>query len=267
MGVLFYLVIPTVSKRLFDAIKCRAFADDDKEKTSVSYLIMDMKIQCDRDIGIYGSILGIFWAMFVIWIVLTPISFLMVLRKVHEAVKSMRITPLADSCRFLWQDYHPSMIYWDIIDTWRKIFLTGCIMLIDIEEGSNKILRLVLANIVSVLYFGILLIFRPYRNDDDYYIAFVSKFLLICCFSLGIVLKLCNGQDKNQGGGDNNICTRFIGLSLDSYKASILVILLSFGMLLTTIGLVVVLAVKTIKTPTVRVKSSGYPPNLELPEH
>ena len=265
--IIFYLVIPTVSIRIFDAIKCRAF-DDDDEGASVSYLLNDMEIQCNDDDSIYGSILGIFWVLFVIWIVLTPLGFLVLLTTVHEAVRSMKISSLADSCRFLWQDYDSSMIFWDVIDTWRKIFLTGCIMLIDTQEGSNKLLRLVIANIVSLLYFGILLAFHPYKNDDNYYVAFLSNFLLICCFSLGIILKLCDEDHNGEEDGIDKIpfCSRYIGLSLDSYNASILVIVLAFSMFITTTGMVVVLAVRRVRAPTVRVVSTGYAPNLELPE-
>jgi hypothetical protein len=86
------------------------------------------------------------------------------------------------------------MLFWDLLDTMQKISLVGFIILIDFDEGSNKLLCLVLAIIISILYFGILLAYHPYKQHDDYDLAFVSNFLLICCFTLGIVLKLCDAE-------------------------------------------------------------------------
>eukprot|EP00551_Chaetoceros_affinis_P006644 CAMPEP_0203669898 /NCGR_PEP_ID=MMETSP0090-20130426/6135_1 /ASSEMBLY_ACC=CAM_ASM_001088 /TAXON_ID=426623 /ORGANISM="Chaetoceros affinis, Strain CCMP159" /LENGTH=78 /DNA_ID=CAMNT_0050534657 /DNA_START=92 /DNA_END=325 /DNA_ORIENTATION=+ len=78
-----------------------------------------MGIQCDRkENGTYGNILVLFWVLFTVWIILTPLIFLSLLTYIHPSVQSKSITSLADSCRFLWQDYDPSMIYWDVIDTW-----------------------------------------------------------------------------------------------------------------------------------------------------
>ena len=62
---------------------------------------------------------------------------------------------LNDSCfdfRFLWADYTVDCLYWDVIEVTRKIFLSGFIMFVDAEEGSNKVLRLV-RNSFSALFF------------------------------------------------------------------------------------------------------------------
>ena len=65
----------------------------------------------------------------------------------------------------------------------------------------------------------------------------------------------------------NATCDRFIGLSLNSDKASMAVLLLALCMLSITIFLVVVLAVNKIRAPTVKMVSTGHAPRLELPDH
>jgi hypothetical protein len=274
--ILFYFALPTISQHIFSAIKCRAFQTNDNPLDFVSYLLVDMSIECDskKKDSAYSSILMIFWVFFANWIVLIPLGFLVLLYYISESIHSKSISFLADSCRFLWQDYEPSMWYWDVVDTWRKIFLTGAIMLIDPEEGSNKMFRLVIANIVSTLYLSIFLIFCPYRQSQNYYLGLVSNFLLISSFSLGIILKLCDSEDYDEGdsvggeidGDDNGTCHKFIGFSLNSRKASIVVLVLAMGMLLSTIGLVIILAVNKVVAPVVQMVSSGSFPNLELPE-
>ncbi len=262
--ILFYFVIPTVSTNIFDEIKCRAFDDDDLG-SSVSYLLIDMDIKCDTKDTNYSKISAVFWVFFVVWIILTPLGFVALLAYIKPSVQSMRITPLAKSIRFLWQDYDPSMLYWDVIDTLRKIVLTGAIMFIDTKEGSNKLLRLVIAGVVSVVYFGVLLAFHPYKRRDDYNLAFLSNLILIFCFLLGIVLKLCGEADKHD---DDKIsfCTRFIGDSFDFYRASLLVVILTVTMLLATISLVAINAMRNTTESIVRMVSTRYSPNLELPE-
>jgi hypothetical protein len=91
-------------------------------------------------------------------------------------------------------------------------------------------------------------------------------FFLICCFSLGTVLKLCI-DETDDDDNVNATCDRSVGLSLDSDKASIAVLLLAMGMLITTICLVFVLAVSKSRAPIVRMASSGHVPDLELPDH
>jgi hypothetical protein len=271
--IVMYFALPVVSQHIFDAIKCRAFQINDNAPSPdfQSHLLMNMSIICNtQKDNNYGGILVIFWSLFTVWILLIPLAFVVLLKSIGPSVRSKSITFMADACRFLWQDYDASMWFWDIVDTYRKIFLTGVIILIDKQEGSNDMLRLLVAIVVSILYVGTLLAYHPYKRSDDYNLAFLSNFLMICCFVLGIILKLCTDDDDDQDGNtsqNNGTCNQFIGLSLDSYKASILVVILSLGMLLLTVSSIIILAINKITAPTVRMVSSGYAPDLELPEH
>ncbi len=74
--ILLYFVIPTVTNSIFDAIKCRAFDDDDLLGSSVSYLLIDMEIKCDTNEDTnYCKISAVFWVFFVVWVILTPLGF------------------------------------------------------------------------------------------------------------------------------------------------------------------------------------------------
>jgi hypothetical protein len=264
--VILYFALPLVSERIFDAVKCRAFNVDNQEPPgSVSYLLMDFTVQCSSNEDDYRSILSTFWMLLSIWIVAVPISFFVLLKYVSPSIESGSITFLADACRFLWHDYNPSIWFWDIIDTLRKIFLTGIIIFIDIENGSNKILRLVVAIVASLLYICILLAFRPYKRNDDYYLALVSNFLIICCFAVGIILKHCSEEASADTDNEQDLCKRFIGRSFDSYTASLMVACLTLGMAIISILSIFILAVRNILTPTVQIISTRNAPHLELP--
>lgn len=75
------------------------------------------------------------------------------------------------------------------------------------------------------------------------------------CFALGVLLHNCGSDDVNEG-----VCYLFFGS--DSYKVSIVVTSLAFDMLLIAMCS---LLNQVYFAPIVRLKSIGYPPNLEMP--
>ena len=194
--VFIYIVLPGVSRAIFDAWKCKSFVTNDGEGSTRSYLLSDLTMRCsETDSSEYVGVKRLFWVFFVLWPLVIPLLMLGLLWKVRTLVRTKRITPLAEACSFLWRDYNGSMMYWEIIDLYRKIFLTGFILFIDPEDGSNRILRLLMASVISFIYFGVLLRARPYKRSIDLDLAFISNILLLCCFTLGIILQFCQ-DDK-----------------------------------------------------------------------
>lgn len=256
--VVFYYALPIVSRSIFDAKKCRAFQENEEEDFK-SYLLADMSIECSESSDTdYGEILGLFWFFFVLWPILIPFIFLLLLKKVKKSVQESRPSSLAIACRFLWEDYNESMMFWDIVDSMRKNSLTCFVMFFDPEEGSNKLFRLVLASMISSIYLGFLAIARPYKHNDDFYLAFLSNVVLICCFIMSIILQLCNK--------DKETCNELVGMSLNDFSASVVVVLLAIGTIIVTIASLVKVAFNTISAQSVRVISTGWAPVVEMPK-
>ena len=67
----------------------------------------------------------------------------------------------------------------------RKLFLSALILFVDTEQGSSRILRLVIAVVVSNMYLCILAVARPFKRLDDMYLACVANLLLTCSFISG----------------------------------------------------------------------------------
>ena len=142
------------------------------------------------------------------------------------------------------------MMFWDIIDMTRKIFLTGVIACIDMKS-TTEILRLIAAGIISLIYLVFLTMSRPYKRAEDQYLAVISNVMLICCFFMGVVLNIC----------DDGNCMDTIGLG--SYAASVIVIILTLVTLVLTVCSVTALVYVTISHPILTLKS-GEKPNLIL---
>ena len=119
-----------------------------------------------------------------------PLGFLALLLRARKPVASQRAAPLSRATSFLWRDYSASFLFWEVLDLLRKIFLTSMVLFIDQEYGSRKLLRTVVAAIVSATFLTLLALARPYRRSDDLYLACVANLLLTCCFASGVVIQV-----------------------------------------------------------------------------
>lgn len=224
-----YFTLPTISRALFhDGLTCKSFRiRDSGDVLDWRFLLADMNIRCDSGNDEYYKLQIIFWTAFSVWVVLIPSVFLRLLSKIGHSVRKGSPTKLAQACRFLWDDYKESMMIWEVLDIFRRIFLIGLIMIIDRHlEGSDKTLRLSIAAVFSTSYNVILTIARPYKRTEDLYLAVTSNALLIMCFVLGISLHLCGSGVDAEADEINGSCTKFVGLNMDSYTASVFVVVL-----------------------------------------
>ena len=259
--VVFYFTVPYVSRDIFDARRCRAFRTIDAAEDGYKrYLLFALEVECDvNEDEEYKRLMAWFWTFFVLWPCLVPVVFLVLLAVVKRSVKESRPTALAKSCRFLWEDFDETSsiaLYWDVIDTFRKIFLNGLINFVDEQQGFSKVLRLSVACAVSTMYLAFLVIVQPYKRKEDLYFSTISSFLLVIVFGLGDVLHIC-GKDKVK-------CTDLVG-GLDANTAAIAIGILVVAMIGITIWF---MCSRKYRAPIVRLKSTKNLPNLEmLPSH
>ena len=193
---IFYLVLPSVSRSIFSARLCESFRYDDATGQRISFLLADPSLTCDAGPTWDDETSGLapyFWAFFALWPVLVPLGFLALLLRVRKPVAAQRATPLSRATSFLWRDYSASFLFWEVLDLVRKIFLTSMVLFIDQEYGSRKLLRTVVAAIVSALFLTTLALARPYRRSDDLCLACVANLLLTCCFASGVVVQVRAG--------------------------------------------------------------------------
>jgi hypothetical protein len=97
---------------------------------------------------------------------------------------------------------------------------------------------------------------RPYKQSSDFYLALMSNSALVCCFGLGLILYHCNEDNEDS-------CQEFVGMGLDSYSTTLVVVMMTiFVVLITLLSLVMIIAINIIKKPKMRVSNEA--PNLEL---
>mmetsp|Transcript_15167 Transcript_15167/g.45702 ORF Transcript_15167/g.45702 Transcript_15167/m.45702 type:complete len:518 (-) Transcript_15167:419-1972(-) len=127
------------------------------------------------------------------------------------------------------------------------------VLFIDQEYGSRKLLRTVVAGIVSAMFLTILALARPYRRSDDLYLACVANLLLTCCFASGVVIQLCDSTLYE------GMCYTLVGYKT-SRSATTFVVVLTAVMLAVSLAVILVSAVSAARAKTMRVASSKREP-------
>jgi hypothetical protein len=183
--IIFYLTLPVVSRNIFLSRQCESFGYDDVANENRGYLIADLDVRCNSADPEYEALNSFFWSFFVLWPVLVPLFFLGLVLLVRRAVMDKQITSLANACKFLWADYKPNFLFWEVVNMHRKLLLVALILFVDTENGSSRMLRLVFAVLIQIMYLAILAVARPFQRTDDFYIACLSNLLLACCFTSG----------------------------------------------------------------------------------
>ncbi|EOD04348.1 hypothetical protein EMIHUDRAFT_221124 [Emiliania huxleyi CCMP1516] len=253
---IFYLALPSVSRSIFSARLCESFGYDDATSQRISFLLADPSLTCDAGPtwdDETGGLAPYFWAFFALWPVLVPLGFLALLLCVRKPVAAQRATPLSHATSFLWRDYSARFLFWEVLDLFRKIFLTSMVLFIDQEYGSRKLLRTVVAAIVSAMFLTLLALARPYRRSDDLCLACIANLLLTCCFASGVVIQLCDSTAYK------DMCYTLVGYKT-SRSATTFVVVLTAVMLAVSLAVIIVSAVSASRAKTMRLASSMREP-------
>ncbi|EOD35913.1 hypothetical protein EMIHUDRAFT_110524 [Emiliania huxleyi CCMP1516] len=250
-----YLVLPSVSRSIFKAKQCESFNINVFTGDTRSYLVADLDVLCSTDE--HRGLDAYFWAFFVLWPVLVPLAFLVLLLSIRSEVRAQRVRATARASRFLWRDYDPRLLFWEVVDMGRKLFLASLVLFIQTDTGSSKILRLFVASVVSALYLAVLALARPFKRSADLYLACTANLFLACCFTSGTVIQLC------ESAAYEDMCKTLVGFE-SARGASEFVIVLTAAMLAASLLVVLFKTVSAVRAPTIRLCSSGRPPVLEL---
>ena len=118
------------------------------------------------------------------------------------------MTPLARACRFLWRDYDPRFLFWEVVDLSRKLFLASLVLFIDSEHGSGKMLRLVVATVVSALYLAALALAHEAGPAPE--LVVVAPVVAVGAALLRVLFQFRQGtwKERARGGGSEPLASR-----------------------------------------------------------
>lgn len=215
--LLSYLVLPTVSTLLFSMYNCldlyedpcvhdhnpyADIEDDDYPYTgdagckrlTTAYLINDLSIRCKgNEYEFYAHVLTpIFIMIYPVGMPLTYLTFLYYFR--HDLnpsnldADSVRLKRNADKylqkIRFLWNDYHPRYYYFEFVEAFRRLALTG--MLVTIR---NRFRRVIVGFIMALMSFVLYREAQPFIWPESNLLASVCQMQLIITFFMCLLIQ------------------------------------------------------------------------------
>jgi hypothetical protein len=189
--VLSYLVYPSSSSVFFQTFNCRTIDD-------VRYHTKDLRIVCDTPEHTTAE--AVATTMIVLFAFGLPVLYLALL--IPQRRQLVTSSPQGDSLHvnmgFFCKDYKPRFYWWEVVEVFRKLLLTG--VLVRFEKGSS--LQIVLAVSIIILHMVLLVHFKPYKKLKHTIFALFVYLAMLFVFFAGLLLSMMqvlgNYVDENE---------------------------------------------------------------------
>lgn len=97
------------------------------------------------------------------------------------------VSRFARAIAFLVSGYKPQFFYWEIVEVFRRVVVSGWVVLIPYSEAFA---RIVFALVISVNFLCITSMARPWARVEDNMLAIVGQSALVLTFACGAVIKM-----------------------------------------------------------------------------
>jgi len=207
-----FLSVPLVSSVIFSPFSCERFGLDDARNRSMAFMASDYSVACDG--SQYQKLTAMAIGFAILWVVIVPFFFACILfpsrvtsvvyivwnvcagqrttrqrydvESTHLAKPEQRANALLDvATQFLHHEYKDGFRWWELVELCRKLILTGFVLLI---PRHFIMLRLVLAQLVSIGYLVLLTVTSPYRRRTTVLFALAANMTLICTLIVAILI-------------------------------------------------------------------------------
>ena len=233
-----FVMVPTVSHRVFSSFACEGFGFDMSVVTGefdVSeryFLVADYSVRCSRGSyrdPAYETIRVAAICFVILWPVGVPLLFACLLRMGRYGIWgccAQQDGTARVQIDFLTREYEPDFYWWEVPLMLKKLSLTGFLLLV---PQDLVFLRLVAALLVCIAYLILLLYSKPYREPTTAAVAVGVNVTLVCLFFTALLIKMANAS---------TLLTRKSLFGTDSvFSLTVLLILFNVGLLVGTVAL------------------------------
>ena len=168
-----------------------------------------------------------------------------------------QLSALLPGVEQLHRDYRVGYFFWELLELTRRTILTGWVLLI---PPDSLFLRLVLALLISIGSFALLLSTRPYARPEDNLLAAGCQLTLIFIFVGAGYTKLLSGFGEYVSLA---VVTRVMYFQDADHIAGPLLVI-TFAMLVVMAIIMFGLIRQQGNLPTIRLVSTGMPPELTV---
>mmetsp|Transcript_47421 Transcript_47421/g.83774 ORF Transcript_47421/g.83774 Transcript_47421/m.83774 type:complete len:521 (+) Transcript_47421:131-1693(+) len=172
---LFFIASPLVTRVAFSAFSCYAFEES-------AWLKVDVAIQCHTAEHHVAQLLAL------VAIVVYPVGLMLVngtlLLYARRVLIQRKPTPLSRAISFLYNDYKPHMIFWELLEMMRRFTLMGLLVLY-----QDTMMQLAVAAFLCAVFLLLQLIASPYQIAVDSFLASLASFSLLVVFQTCALFK------------------------------------------------------------------------------
>ena len=160
-----YLALPSISVYIFQMFSCQDIDPDDALAGEDLYLRADLSIKCGSPRHIHGITFATL--MIIVYPIGVPLMYWWLLHHVKEGVMNrtenispkLRLAIMPTS--FLYSSYEPQFWYWEIVETIRRIMMTGVIVLV--AQGTS--LQIVVTMLLALFFIKMYSHFTPFNDE------------------------------------------------------------------------------------------------------
>ncbi len=173
-----FLVFPMVSSNAFRAFSCEPFSNER------SYLRADYAVECDSEE--HSQVKQLAWLGILLYPVGISALYALLLLASRRAILNDKPTSLSRALGFLVRDYEPVFYWWELLMTWRQLYMVGFAVLI----LPGTIEQLLISYLLALVYMLLFAVARPFKEEGDDSFAKACSFALVSVFFFSIVIKV-----------------------------------------------------------------------------
>jgi hypothetical protein len=169
------VLYPAITLKSLSLWNCQTIGDTE-------YLVLDVSQRCDGDRYARASLFNVFFVVVVVvgW----PAFLIVYLRRIASADRHAD-TSVADRIGFLYEPYRREFMWWDVLETMRKLYLVTVVAFFQ----SGSIVQIVLSILVSVVALAYHTKARPFNELGLNLLQGANLGLVWLTFQAGLMLQ------------------------------------------------------------------------------
>jgi hypothetical protein len=185
--LLVFLLYPGLTNKIFEAFMCRSLSADDDRPEAV--LAVDYSVDCNSTE--YTVLTGWCFLLMVVW----PLGLPVILFCTMHRSKKLILEEDEDTMQkfdFVLGDYLPQKWYWEVVELFRKLVLSGLIGLF----GRGTIGQSFFATICCFIFFALSFKHWPFNTMRLNVIKVASEFQLFCILLICTILQTADTDEE-----------------------------------------------------------------------
>jgi hypothetical protein len=193
-----YLILPSTATKIFQVFSCQDVDPDDDVSGDDEYMTVDYSVSCSSSKYHFGFAWAI--ASILVYPIGVPAYYFYVLYTNKESIQSgegvaiktvqtpstlNHVSQRLKSILLLFEAYEPRYWYWEVIETTKRLMLTGVLVLIAQGSAVQIIVGICLSLFFLVLYDT----YSPFADPIVGRVEAVSQRQILCVFALALLVK------------------------------------------------------------------------------